>query len=250
MSDFNGRFGGAAIPARADMSVDAGLRAFMLGVYNKLALGLIISGALAWATVNVPAVEAMLYRVTASGRVAGFTPLGMAVEFAPLAILLVSSFTMRNPTAAGASALYWVIVSLIGMSLGIVFLAYAQSSIFLTLFVTAGAFGGLSLFGYVTKRDLTAMGAFMVMGLWGLIIASLVNMFVHSEGINLIISYVGVLIFAGLTAYDTQKLKMMYYQAGGNTNSLGVLTSYGALNLYLDFLNMFLFLLRIMGNRR
>jgi FtsH-binding integral membrane protein len=249
MSDFNGRFGATVIPAKADMGVDAGLRAFMLGVYNKLALGLLISGALAWASVTVPEIRNALYVTDAFGR-HGFTMLGMAVQWSPLVILLVSMFAMRNPTAGGASLLYWAVVSLMGLSLGIVFLAYTGGSIFLTFFVTAAAFAGLSLTGYVTKRDLSGMGAFLIMGVWGLIIASVVNIFLHSETMNFLISVVGVLIFAGLTAYDTQKLKMIYYQSGGDANRLGVITSYGALNLYLDFLNMFLFLLRIMGNRR
>jgi FtsH-binding integral membrane protein len=250
MSDFNGRFGASAFPARADMSVDAGLRAFMLGVYNKLGLGLLVAAALAWSTVNVPAVMTALYRVDAYGRF-GFTPLGMAVQWAPLVILLLSSFTMRNPTAKGASLLYWLVVSLIGLSLGVVLLAYTGGSVASTFFATAAAFGGLSLFGYVTKRDLTAFGAFLMVGLIGLIVASLVNvLLLHSSGATFVISIIGVLIFAGLTAYDTQKLKMVYYQIGGDRNALGVMTSYGALSLFLDFLNLFLFMLRIFGNRR
>jgi FtsH-binding integral membrane protein len=250
MSDFNGRFGASAMPARADMSVDAGLRAFMLGVYNKLGLGLLIAAALAWSTVNVPAVMAVLYHVDAYGRI-GFTPLGMAVQWAPLVILLLSSFTMRNPTAQSANFLYWLVVSLIGLSLGVVFLAYTGGSVASTFFATAAAFGGLSLFGYTTKRDLTAFGAFLMVGLIGLIVAMLVNsLLLHSSGATFVISIIGVLIFAGLTAWETQKLKMMYYQVGGDRNALGVLTSYGALTLFLDFLNMFLFMLRIFGNRR
>lgn len=251
MSDFNGRFGAHAIPARADMSVDAGLRAFMLGVYNKLGLGLLIAAALAWSTVNVPAVMNVLYRTDGYGHLIGFTPLGTAVQWAPLVILLVSSFTMRNPTAQGASLLYWLVVSLIGLSLGVVFLAYTGGSVAATFFATAAAFGALSLYGYVTKRDLTAFGSFLMVGLIGLIVAMLVNAFLlHSTGASLIISVIGVLIFAGLTAWETQKLKMVYYQVGGDRNALGVMTSYGALTLFLDFLNLFLFMLRIFGNRR
>jgi FtsH-binding integral membrane protein len=249
MSDFNGGFGATVIPARADMSVDAGLRAFMLGVYNKLCLGLVLAGALAWVTANVPAVQVLLYRVV-DGHFVGFTTLGIVVKFAPLVVLLGAMFTMRSPTAEGASFVYWAVVSTIGLSLGSIFLAYTGGSIASTFFITAAAFGGLSLTGYVTKRDLSGMGAFLIMALWGLIIASIVNMFLHSTGMYMIISVLGVLIFAGLTAYDTQKLKMAYYQAGADRNRLGVMTSYGALNLFLDFLNMFLFLLRIMGGRR
>lgn len=249
MSDFNGRFGASAIPARADMSVDAGLRAFMLGVYNKLALGLLISGALAWAAVAVPAVRDLLFTVSYGGRV-GFTLLGTLVQWSPLVMILISMFAMRSPTAAGANLLYWGIVSTMGLSLGVIFLIYSAASIFQTFLITSASFGALSLVGYTTKKDLTAFGSFLIMGLFGLILASIVNMFLHSGPMNFIISVFGVFIFAGLTAYDTQKLKMMYYQLQGNANGLGVMTSYGALNLYLDFVNLFMFLLRIFGGGR
>jgi FtsH-binding integral membrane protein len=248
MSDFNGRFGASAMPAQADMSVDAGLRAFMLGVYNKMALGLLISGALAWAAVAVPAVRDALF-VQSYGRL-GYTLLGNIVRFAPLVMLLVAMFTQRGRTAAGANLLYWGVVSTMGLSLGIIFLAYTGGSIASTFLVTAAAFGGLSLYGYTTKRDLSAIGSFLIMGLIGLIVASIVNVFLHSGMMAFIISVVGVLIFAGLTAWDTQKLKLMYYELRGDQNGLAVMTSYGALNLYLDFVNLFLFLLRLFGNRR
>jgi FtsH-binding integral membrane protein len=249
MSDFNGRFGTPAIPARADMSVDAGLRAFMLGVYGKMGLGLLISAALAWCAANVPMLRDALFTVTYGGRI-GFTGLGMIVAFSPLAVMLFAMFAMRNPTAQGSSAIYWILVTLFGLSLGTIFLAYSIPTLFQTFLITASGFGVLSLIGYTTKRDLTAFGAFLIMGLWGLIIASVVNVFFHSSQASFLISIFGVLIFAGLTAYDTQKLKMVYYQIEGDRNALGVMTSWGALNLYLDFLNLFLFLLRIFGNRR
>jgi FtsH-binding integral membrane protein len=251
MSDFNGRFGAyGGAPARADMSVDAGLRAFMLGVYTKMALGLLVSAALAWSTVNVPAVMHALYVTGYGGRVVGYTGLGMAVQWAPLVVLLVSSFTMRNPTSQVSNLIYWLVVSLIGLSLGVIFLVYTNGSIASTFLVTAAGFGGLSLYGYTTKRDLTAFGAFLIVGLIGLILAMVVNWFLHSSALSFMISIIGVLIFAGLTAYDTQKLKMVYYQIEGDRNALSAMTSWGALNLYLDFLNMFLFLLRIFGDRR
>jgi FtsH-binding integral membrane protein len=249
MSDFNGRFGSPSIPARADMSVDAGLRAFMLGVYGKMGLGLLVSAALAWSAASVPALRDALFTVGYGGRV-GLTLLGTIVTFAPLAVMLYAMFAMRNPTAQGTSAVYWILVSLFGLSLGTIFLAYSVSTLFQTFLITASGFGVLSLIGYTTKRDLTAFGAFLIMGLWGLIIASVVNVFFHSSQASFLISIFGVLIFAGLTAYDTQKLKMAYYQIEGDRNALGVMTSWGALSLYLDFLNLFLFLLRIFGNRR
>lgn len=248
MSDYNRGYTPAASGA-ADMSVDAGLRAFMLGVYNKVALGLVLSGALAFITSSFPPVRDLLFQITPDGRLAGFTILGWIVGFAPLAILLFSGFSRREQTPRSASMLYWTIVSLIGASLGTLLLRYTGESVASTFFITAAAFGALSLFGYSTKRDLSGMGSFLIIGLIGLIIASIVNIFLMSSMMAFIISAVGVLIFAGLTAHDTQKLKMTYYQLGGNEAALGVATSYGALNLYLDFINLFQFLLHFLGNR-
>ena len=248
MSDFNRGYARTA-PQAADMSVDAGLRAFMLGVYNKVALGLVLSGVLAYITSSVPPVRDLLFQVTPDGRLAGFTILGWIVGFAPLVILLFSGFSRREQTPRSASMLYWTIVSLIGASLGTILLRYTGESVASTFFITAAAFGALSLFGYTTKRDLSGIGSFLIIGLIGLIIASIVNIFLMSSMMAFIISAVGVLIFAGLTAYDTQKLKMTYYQLGGNEAALGVATSFGALNLYLDFINLFQFLLHFLGNR-
>ena len=248
MSDFNRGYA-RPVPGAADMSVDAGLRAFMLGVYNKVALGLALSGVLAFITSSVPPVRDLLFQVTPDGRLAGFTILGWIVGFAPLAILLFSGFSRREQNPRSASMLYWTIVSLIGASLGTILLRYTGESVASTFFITAAAFGALSLFGYTTKRDLTGMGSFLIIGLIGLIVASIVNIFLMSSMMAFIISAIGVLIFAGLTAYDTQRLKMTYYQLGGNEAALGVATSYGALSLYLDFINLFQFLLHFLGNR-
>ena len=251
MSDFRN---GYSIPATADMSADAGLRSFMLGVYNKVALGLLVSAALAWVTGSYPPVRDLMF-ATAIGadgvtRFAGFTMLGMIVAFSPLVILLGSNFLMKNPTSGGASALYWLIVALIGASMGTVVLLYTGTSVIQTFLITAAAFGGLSLFGYTTKKDLSGFGSFLIMGVIGLIIASLVNMFLQSSMMQLIISVAGVLIFAGLTAYDTQRLKMTYYALGGNQTAMSVATSFGALSLYINFINMFQFLLALFGGRR
>jgi len=248
MSDFNRGYA-RPIPAdRADMSVDAGLRTFMLGVYNKMALGLVLSAGLAYLTSSVPPIRDMMFTV-ANGRV-GYSILGMVVAFAPLAVLLFSGFALKNQTARSASAVYWTVVSLIGASLGVVALRYTGASIASTFLITATAFGGLSLFGYTTKKDLTGMGSFLIMGVIGLIIAGLVNIFLQSSMMQFIISVLGVLIFAGLTAYDTQRLKMQYYDLGGDQAAMGIATSYGALSLYLDFINMFQFLLALFGDRR
>ena len=248
MSDFNRGYA-RTIPAdRADMSVDAGLRSFMLGVYNKMALGLLLSATLAWLTGSFAPVRDMMFTV-AQGRV-GYSLLGTVVAFAPLVVLLFSGFAIRNQTPRTASVTYWTVVSLIGASLGVLVLRYTGASIASTFLITATAFGGLSLVGYTTKKDLTGFGSFLIMGLWGLIIASLVGIFWHPPGFSFLISILGVLIFAGLIAYDTQRLKMTYYELGGDQSAMSVATSYGALSLYLDFINLFQFLLALFGNRR
>jgi len=250
MSDFNRGYARTVPADRADMSVDAGLRSFMLGVYNKVALGLVASSGLAFLTGSFAPVRDLMFRVTADGRLAGFTLIGMIVAFAPIVVLLISGAAIRNPTTKSAGAIYWTIVSLIGASLGVVVLRYTGASIATTFLITASAFGALSLVGYTTKKDLTAFGSFLIMGLVGLIVASLVNMFLHSPMMAFIVNLLGVLIFAGLVAYDTQRLKMTYYQLGGNEQAMGVATNYGALSLYLDFINLFQFLLSMFGDRR
>jgi FtsH-binding integral membrane protein len=248
MSDYNRGYARRATAAPADMAVDAGLRSFMLGVYNKVGLGLVLSGALAWVTSHAP-VANLMFRLTPDGRLAGYTLLGMIVVFAPLVILLGSNF-VRNVTPRGAGALYWTIVSLIGASLGTVVLTYTGTSVATTFFVTAAAFGGLSLFGYTTKKDLSGFGSFLLIGLFGLLIASIVNIFLHAPALSFVISVLGVLIFAGLIAFDTQRLKMTYYQLGGDQTSQAIATNYGALSLYINFINLFQFLLMFLGNRR
>ena len=253
MSDYDRGLQRAVPAGAADMAVDAGLRGFMLGVYNKLALGLLLSAVLAYLTANYEPVRQLLYVVTPEGRLAGFTLLGTIIRFAPLAVILLSVFAMRNPSPRAAGAIYWLVVSCMGASLGIWLLVYTQTFVALTFLITATAFGGLSLVGYTTKRDLTGMGSFLIMGLVGIIVASLVNMFLHLPSIFFIVNILGVLIFAGLIAYDTQRLKMTYYALGGNQAGMGVATSYGALSLYLDFINLFQFLLMLFGgggNRR
>ena len=254
MSDFD-RTSARTIPTAADMSVDVGLRKFMLGVYNKLALGLVLSAGMAWLTAGPLA--PLMFR---TGEITlrngehvtgvGYTGIGWIVAFAPLAILLFSGFVMRSINPRTASIIYWSIVTLIGASLGTVVLMYTGVSVFTTFLITATAFGGLSLVGYTTKKDLSGMGSFLIMGLIGLIVASIVNIFLMNSMMSFIISAIGVLIFSGLVAYDTQRLKMTYYQLGGNEAGLSVATSYGALNLYLDFINLFRFLLMFLGSRR
>jgi FtsH-binding integral membrane protein len=234
-----------SIPAeRLDMGVDAGLRGFMLGVYNKMALGLVLSGVLAYVVGTTPALYSTLLA----------PPLGYVVMFGPLAILLISSFVMKNPSPMAANLIYWSVVTLMGVSLGSIVLVYTGMQGGMTIvakafFITAASFGALSLWGYTTKKDLTGFGTFLIMGLVGLIIASVVNMFMASSALSFAISVIGVLIFAGLTAYDTQQLKYQYNEFGGDRRAVAVITTYGALKLYLDFINLFLFILRLLSPR-
>jgi len=226
------------------MAVDAGLRAFMLGIYNKMAIGLALTAAIAWFVGTTPAIMAAIF----SG------PQAYLVMFGPLAILLISSFTMRNPSPVGANLVYWSVVSLIGVGMGALVWYYARipdgmllvAKAFLT---TAAAFGGLSLWGYTTKRDLSAFGTFLIMGVISLVIASVVNLFIQSSMLSFAISAIGVLVFAGLVAFDTQRLKNMYYQLGGNERAMSVATTYGALSLYINFINLFQFILSLMSPR-
>jgi FtsH-binding integral membrane protein len=243
MSDYHAQ--ARSVPTgRADMAVDAGLRAFMLGIYNKMALGLALTAGLAWVVGTTPALMTAIF----SG------PQAYLVMFGPLAILLISSFTMKNPSPVGANLVYWSVVALIGVGMGALVFYYARipdgmlivAKAFLT---TSAAFGGLSLWGYTTKRDLTGFGTFLIMGLIGLIIAMVVNMFIQSSALSFAISVIGVLIFAGLVAFDTQRLKNMYYQLGGNERAMSVATTYGALSLYINFINLFQFILSFMSPR-
>jgi FtsH-binding integral membrane protein len=251
MSDFNRDYPRPAPAGAADMAVDAGLRAFMLGVYNKVGLGLLISAALAYVTSSVPAVRDLMFQqvMTPRGMAETYTLLGLIVAIAPLPVLLLGRFAFKqSPRSSGI--VYWSVTVLFGASLGVMALIYTGASIFMTFLITAASFGALSLVGYTTKRDLTGFGSFLIVGLFGLIIASIVNMFLLSSALYFAINVIGVLIFAGLIAFDTQRLKLTYYQLGGDQAAMGVATNYGALSLYLDFLNLFLFLLRLMGARR
>jgi FtsH-binding integral membrane protein len=249
MSDYNRGYPRTAPAGAADMAVDAGLRAFMLGVYNKMALGLLVTAALAFTTSNYAPARDLLFRVSLDGRLVGLTLLGMIVAFSPIAVLLFGRMAFKQ-TPRSSGIVYWSIVALFGASLGEIALVYSVNSIFQTFLITATAFGGLSLVGYTTKKDLTGFGSFLIMGLIGVIVASVANMFLHLAALAFAVNILGVLIFAGLIAFDTQRLKMTYYQLGGDQAAMGVATNYGALSLYLDFLNLFMFLLQLMGGGR
>jgi FtsH-binding integral membrane protein len=237
----------------ADMALDAGLRAFMLGIYNKMALGLVLAAGIAWTVGNVPAVSHLLFRYLGD-QPRGYTTLGWVVAFAPLALILFSNFFLKRLTPATSALLYWGVVALIGASMGVLFLVYTQTVMATTFLITAAAFGGLSLFGYATKKDLSGFGSFLIMGVWGLVITSIVTLAIPglyaNPAFGLIFNGLGVLLFSGLIAWKTQELKMSYYQYQGDRVSLAVATNYGALNLFISFVNLFRFLLYFMGGRR
>lgn len=253
MSDYDRGFPRSVPAGAADMAVDAGLRAFMLGVYNKLALGLVLAAAVAGAVAYVPAITQVLFQIR-GGQLVGYTPIGLIVAFAPLVILLVSNFTMRNPTARGSSLLYWGVVALIGASLGVLGLLYTGVSLFSTFLITASAFGVLSLFGYATKKNLSGFGSFLIMGVWGLVAASVLTWFIGGLYSNpaffIIFNALGVFIFSGLIAWKTQELKMTYYELRGDQVSMAVATNFGALTLFISFVNLFRFILALTGGRR
>jgi len=229
-------FGGAASGTRTEAR-DAGLRSYMLSVYNYMASGVLLTG-----------IVALGFALSGYAQAVFGTPLRWVVALAPLAFVFAMSFGQGKFSTSTLKAMFWGFAVAMGLSLSTIFLVYSPTAIAQSFFATAAAFGGLSLYGYTTKRDLSAFGTFLTMGLVGLIVASLLNLFFQSSAITLVISFVGVLLFAGLTAYDTQRTKALYAQVAGTDMEQRV-TIMSALSLYLDFINMFLFILRLFGNR-
>lgn len=229
-------------------SYDVGLRQHMLRVYNYMASGLALSGAVAIALFSSPELAGLFFQFQA-GRMVGLNLLGWIAIFAPFGLLLLMGFRAAQMSVGAIQAIYWAVTALMGVSLSLLLFRYTGASVARTFFVTAAAFGALSLYGYTTKRDLTAMGKFLFMGLIGIILASLVNMFFPSGMMSFIISVAGVLIFSGLIAYDTQRIKEQYAEAWG-TEATQKIAIFGALSLYLDFVNLFQFLMAFMGQNR
>jgi len=251
MSDFDRNVAARGFGATR-AAIDVGLRAYMLRVYNYMAAGVALTGVVAWFTYNAAVVT------DAAGRVTGLTSFGQAIFSGPLTIILFlatlgivffMSFRIDRLQPSTALMLFMGYAALLGLMLSSVFLAYTGASITRTFFISAASFGALSLYGYTTQRDLSPIGSFLIMGLFGLILAMLVNIFLKSSGLDFAISAIGVLIFAGLTAWDTQRIKEMYseFDDGSVAGRKAVM---GALTLYLDFINLSLFLLRFMGDRR
>lgn len=233
-------------------AVDAGLRSYMLRVYNYMFLALVVTGLTAYGLYSASVTadpETGRLALTSLGALLFTSPLKWVLMIAPLAMVLLLSFRINSVSLGGAQAMFWIYSGLVGASLSMIFLVYTSGSIAQVFFITAAAFGGLSLYGYTTKSDLSAMGSFLIMGVWGLVVASVVNIFFNSPMITWIVSVAGVGIFAGLTAYDTQKIKEMYYEHDGEVVA-GKKAILGALSLYLDFINLFISLLRLVGDRR
>ncbi len=258
MSDFDRNYATTRPGYRADqVAIDAGLRAYMIRVYNYMASGVALTGVLSWLTYQAAggsAIEVVNGRLTG----VGLTGFGHAIYSPGVSIILLLgtlglvfflSFRISRLQASTALSLFMLYAGLLGVALSSVFLTYTGSSITRTFFISAAAFGALSLYGYTTQRDLSPVGSFLIMGLFGLILAMLVNVFLGSQGLAFAISVIGVLIFAGLTAWDTQRIKEMY-SANDDGTVTGRKAVMGALALYLDFINLFLFLLRFLGDRR
>lgn len=236
------------------VEMDQGLRSFMLGVYNNMTIGLAITG-LAAIGISMLAIAG----VSPTGKVTALTPLGQAlylsplkwvVMLAPLAFILFFSFKAESMSSSSARAMFFAFAAVMGVSLSSIFVVYTGESITKVFFITAATFGALSLYGYTTKKSLSAMGSFLIMGLIGLVIASVVNIFLQSSALSFAVSAIGVLVFAGLTAWDTQRLKDMYLYSDMDAESAAKLSVNGALSLYLNFINMFQMLLSLFGNKQ
>ena len=228
---------------------DEGLRNYMLKIYNFMAMGLVVTGVFAFSTLNFPPLAGLMFNIGPNGEFISTSGLGMLISFAPLGIAIYFFMGLGRMSVNTAQTLFWVYAAVMGMSLSYLGLVYTGQSLARTFFICASVFGAMSLYGYTTKTDLTSMGSFLIMGLIGIIVVSLVNIFLRSPAIDFATSFIGIAIFMGLTAWDTQKLKTIYYNSGGGEmgQKMAVL---GAFTLYLDFINLFLYLLRSFGDRK
>ena len=245
--NFNTFGRGGVIPDQA--SFDVGLRAHMIRVYNYMASGLALSGIVAFALFSSPELAGLFFQISPRGAVVGLNGLGWIAVLAPLGLLLLTSFRGATMSVGAVQAVYWAVTALMGVSLSLLLFRYTGASVARTFFVTAASFGALSLYGYTTKRDISGMGSFLIMGVVGLILAGVLNIFLQSGPLQFAISALGLLIFSGLTAYDTQQIKDNYYAVAHDASIMTKSAIMGALNLYLDFINMFQSLLSLVGNR-
>ena len=251
MSDYDRNVAARGFGGARAVAIDAGLRAYMIRVYNYMAAGVALTGVVAWLTFNaaVQTTAGGALTLTSFGQTLYGGPVVIVLFLATLGLVFFMSFRIQTLQPSTALMLFMVYAGLLGVMLSSVFLTYTHGSIARTFFISAASFGALSLYGYTTQRDLSPVGSFLTMGLFGLILAMLVNMFLKSSGLDFAISAIGVLIFAGLTAWDTQKIKEMYDPMEDGTIA-GRKAVMGALALYLDFINLFVFLLRLVGDRR
>jgi len=265
MAEIDNRYAQMRTGARTEVAVDEGLRAYMLRVYNYMAGGILLTGLVAYLTfTQAITLDPVLAAKSATGaayalkRGMYLTPLGAAIfvgplkwliMLAPLGFVFFLSFRIYQMSASAAQTTFWLFAAVMGLSLSSIFLVFTGQSITQVFFVTAAAFGGLSLYGYTTQKDLSGWGSFLIMGVIGIVIAALVNLFLQSSALQFAISVIGVLVFAGLTAYDTQQIKDNYYAVMGDMTATSKAAIMGALNLYLDFINMFTSLLQLFGNR-
>lgn len=229
--------------------IDAGLRSYMLQVYNYMVSALIVTGLVAYFASESKAFMSLMFTVNAEGK-AAMSPLAWVVMLAPLGVVFYLGARMHKLSINAARGWFWGFSVLMGLSLYYVFAIYTGTSITRVFFITAATFGVMSLYGYTTQKDLTGWGSFLMMAVFGIIIASLVNIFLQSSAMHFAISVIGVLVFTAMIAYDTQKLKAMYYQSGGSQEMIAKTAIMGALSLYLDFINLFIMLLRLFGERR
>jgi FtsH-binding integral membrane protein len=243
---------GARSATAASAALDTGLRAYMLRVYNWMASGLLLTGIVAYLVANTSFID-VLYPVvnTPYGQTHTVSPLAMLCMFLPLAFILVLSFGVNRLSRQMAQTLYWMFCAAMGLSLTNIFLVYTSTSIVRVFFIAAGTFAAMSIYGYTTRADLSRWGSFLMMGLIGVIIASLVNLFIHSSGLQFVLSIAGVLVFTGLTAYDTQRIKVTYvnYAYAEGPEGAAKRSVYDALSLYLNFINLFMLLLQLFGQR-
>jgi uncharacterized protein len=251
MTQINSRYSQVSAGPSTGVVADEGLRAYMLRVYNYMAGGVLVTGIVAYlvssAAITTGPTSAKV--LTQFGQLIYVSSLKWVIMLAPLAFVFFISFRIYKMSVAGAQLAFWLFAAAMGLSLSSIFLVYTGQSITQVFFVTAAAFGGLSLFGYTTQRDLSGWGSFLIMGVFGIIIAALVNLFVQSSALQFAISVIGVLVFAGLTAYDTQRIKDGYHELMGDMTATSKAAIMGALNLYLDFINMFMLLLQLFGRR-
>ena len=246
MAQLDNRYAQPGYPARAGVAVDEGLRAYMLGVYNYMAAGVALTGVVAYLTYMLAVQDGAL---TPFGQTLFQSPLRWVVMLAPLGFVLYLGFRVQQMSVGAAQVAFWLFAAVMGVSLSSIFLVYTGQSITQIFFITAAMFGALSLWGYTTKRDISGWGSFLFMGVVGIVLASLVNLVLQSSGLQFAISVIGVLVFAGLTAYDTQRIKDTYYVVRNDAAMAAKSAIMGALSLYLDFINMFIMLLNLFGNR-